>query len=131
MLSRLHRINAIQRLMVAQMDVLETLTPLDFLDFRSLLLPASGFQSVQFRLIENKFGLLERDRLQIEGHNYVATLRDDHAGLVVDSESSPSLFDHIEALAGPPPLRADRRLRLRGASTRRPPRRCTMRPGQD
>lgn len=95
-LSRLHRINAIQRLMVAQMDVLETLTPLDFLDFRSLLLPASGFQSVQFRLIENKFGLLERDRLQIEGHNYVATLRDDHAELVVDSESVASLFDNIE-----------------------------------
>ena len=79
--------------MVSQMDVLETLTPLDFLDFRSLLLPASGFQSVQFRLIENKFGLLERDRLKIEGHNYVATLRDDHAELVVESEVVPSLFD--------------------------------------
>ena len=51
---------------------------------------------MQFRLIENKFGLLERDRLQIEGHNYVATLRDDHAELVVDSESVASLFDNIE-----------------------------------
>lgn len=107
-LSRLHRINAIQRLMVAQMDVLETLTPLDFLDFRSLLLPASGFQSVQFRLIENKFGLLERDRLQIEGHNYVATLREDHAELVVDSELVASLFDNIEHwLARLPFVRTD------------------------
>jgi tryptophan 2,3-dioxygenase len=95
-LARLQRICEIQRLMVAQMGVLETLTPLDFLDFRALLLPASGFQSVQFRLIENKFGLLERDRVKVEGHNYVATLREDHAELVGLSERSPSLFDHIE-----------------------------------
>ena len=107
-LSRLHRINAIQRLMVSQMDVLETLTPLDFLDFRSLLLPASGFQSVQFRLIENKFGLQERDRLKIEGHKYVDTLRGDHAGLVTESEVAPSLFDHIEGwLARIPFVRRD------------------------
>jgi tryptophan 2,3-dioxygenase len=107
-LSRLHRINAIQRLMVSQMDVLETLTPLDFLDFRSLLLPASGFQSVQFRLIETKFGLLERDRLKIDGHNYVATLRSDHADLVLDSEVAPSLFDFVAAwLARIPFVRRD------------------------
>lgn len=95
-LSRLRRVNQIQRLMVSQMDVLETMTPLDFLDFRALLLPASGFQSVQFRLIENKFGLLERDRLHIEGHNYVATLRADHGQMVIESEQSPSVFDHVE-----------------------------------
>jgi tryptophan 2,3-dioxygenase len=96
-LARLQRINEVQRLMVVQMGVLETLTPLDFLDFRSALLPASGFQSVQFRLIENKFGLLEKDRVKVEGHDYVATLREDHAELVVDSERAPSLFDHVEA----------------------------------
>jgi len=95
-LSRLQRINSIQRLLVAQLDVLETMSPLDFLDFRSLLLPASGFQSVQFRLIENKFGLLERDRLSVEGHSYSDTLRADHAELVIESESSPSLFDYVE-----------------------------------
>ncbi len=95
-LARLRRIKAIQGLLVAQMDVLETLTPLDFLDFRSYLMPASGFQSVQFRLIENTFGLLERDRLKVEGHDYVATLREDHAELVRLSELAPSLFDHVE-----------------------------------
>jgi tryptophan 2,3-dioxygenase len=94
--ARLRRINAIQRLLVAQMDVLETLTPLDFLDFRSFLMPASGFQSVQFRLIENTFGLLERDRLKVEGHDYVTTLREDHADQVRLSELAPSLFDHVE-----------------------------------
>lgn len=95
-LARLQRINVIQRLLVLQLDVMETMTPLDFLDFRSMLLPASGFQSVQFRLIENTFGLLERDRLRIEGHSYSATLRKDHVDLVTRSEQSPSLFDHVE-----------------------------------
>src|ERR1700722_12226117 len=95
-LSRLQRINAIQQLLVGQFDILETMTPLDFLDFRSMLLPASGFQSVQFRLIENKFGLLEKDRVRIEGRSYSDTLRADHVALVVETENSPSLFDHLE-----------------------------------
>jgi tryptophan 2,3-dioxygenase len=95
-LARLERLNSIQRLLVHQLDVLETLTPLDFLDFRSLLLPASGFQSVQFRLIENKFGLRQGDRLEVEGHHYANTLRDDHAELVRQSEEAPSLFDLLE-----------------------------------
>lgn len=34
--------------------ILETMTPLDFMDFREYLCPASGFQSLQFRLMENK-----------------------------------------------------------------------------
>ncbi len=95
-LARLQRINQIQRLLVDQIDVLETLSPLDFLDFRSFLVPASGFQSVQFRLIENKFGLLSQDRLKVEGQCYVETLRADHADLVDVSEQAPSLFDHVE-----------------------------------
>ena len=94
-LSRLGRINAIQRLLVHQLDVLETLTPLDFLEFRSLLLPASGFQSVQFRLIENKFGLPQQDRITVEGHVYSSTLRADHVDLLTTSESEASLFDGI------------------------------------
>jgi tryptophan 2,3-dioxygenase len=95
-LSRLQRINSIQQLLVGQFDILETMTPLDFLDFRSMLLPASGFQSVQFRLIENKFGLLEKDRVRIEGRSYSDTLRADHVALVVETENSPSLFDNLE-----------------------------------
>jgi tryptophan 2,3-dioxygenase len=103
-LSRLQRINSIQQLLVGQFDILETMTPLDFLDFRSMLLPASGFQSVQFRLIENKFGLLEKHRVRIEGHSYADTLRADHAALVVDTENSPSLFDHLERWLGRTPF---------------------------
>src|SRR5215212_911253 len=48
----LKRIVAIDRLLVGHLDVLETLGPEEFLDFRDPLAPASGFQSRQFRAIE-------------------------------------------------------------------------------
>jgi tryptophan 2,3-dioxygenase len=48
----LARAHVIERLLVSQIDVLETMTPQDFLDFRAALAPASGFQSVQFRELE-------------------------------------------------------------------------------
>lgn len=47
--SRLERIVTIQRVLVHQVDIIETMTPLDFLEFRDLLVPASGFQSIQFK----------------------------------------------------------------------------------
>jgi tryptophan 2,3-dioxygenase len=54
---RLKRICSIMEVAVMQMGVLETMTPLDFLDFRDLLRPASGFQSIQFKIIEAMLGL--------------------------------------------------------------------------
>lgn len=48
----LRRVHAIERLLVEQVEILETMTPQDFLDFRATLAPASGFQSVQFRELE-------------------------------------------------------------------------------
>ena len=48
----LRRAHVIERLLVSQIDVLETMTPQDFLEFRAALAPASGFQSVQFRELE-------------------------------------------------------------------------------
>lgn len=45
------------QLLVDQVMILETMTPLDFMDFRKYLSPASGFQSLQFRLLENKLGI--------------------------------------------------------------------------
>lgn len=44
--------------------ILETMTPLDFMDFRGYLCPASGFQSLQFRLMENKLGLKQEHRVK-------------------------------------------------------------------
>lgn len=54
---RLHRIIQILQLLNKQVEVLDTMTPLDFLEFRNLLTPSSGFQSKQFRLIEARLGL--------------------------------------------------------------------------
>ncbi|MGI8887950.1 MAG: tryptophan 2,3-dioxygenase, partial [Nocardioidaceae bacterium] len=48
----LRRIHVIERVLIEQVDVLETMTPQDFLAFRQHLSPASGFQSVQFRELE-------------------------------------------------------------------------------
>ena len=48
----LRRAHVIERLLISQVDVLETMTPQDFLEFRAALAPASGFQSVQFRELE-------------------------------------------------------------------------------
>ena len=59
---RLKRICSILEVAVLQMGVLETMTPLDFLDFRDLLRPASGFQSIQFKMIEATLGLSYENR---------------------------------------------------------------------
>jgi tryptophan 2,3-dioxygenase len=63
----LARVHEILKLLVAQFDVLETMTPADFLDFRDYLFPASGFQSLQFRLIETRLGLAEGARVPLDG----------------------------------------------------------------
>ena len=54
---RLKRITTILKVLVQQIDILETMTPMDFLDFRDMLRPASGFQSWQFKIIEARLGL--------------------------------------------------------------------------
>jgi tryptophan 2,3-dioxygenase len=82
--ARLARVTEIQKLLVDQLRVLETMTPLDFLDFRDLLLPASGFESVQFRMIETKLGLRPEGRAA--------------AGrtLALPAETEASLFSVVE-----------------------------------
>ncbi|CAF4056414.1 unnamed protein product [Rotaria magnacalcarata] len=62
-INRLQRCVQIWRLLCDQIIILETMTPLDFMEFRSYLSPASGFQSLQFRLIENRLGLPEKSRV--------------------------------------------------------------------
>jgi tryptophan 2,3-dioxygenase len=52
----LKRILTILKVLVAQLDILETMTPLEFLSFRERLAAASGFQSDQFRQIEFVLG---------------------------------------------------------------------------
>ncbi len=55
--SSLKRVRALERLLIEEVEALETMSPQDFLAFRSELAPASGFQSVQFRDIEFISGL--------------------------------------------------------------------------
>ena len=96
-LHRLERIGEIQPLLVQQFAVLETMTPLDFLDFRDLLIPASGFQSLQFRLIENRLGLDPAKRMKIQGSHYTSRLSQEHAARVEASESEPTLLGALDA----------------------------------
>ncbi|MDQ3127555.1 MAG: tryptophan 2,3-dioxygenase family protein [Chloroflexota bacterium] len=55
----LNRALKILKTLVAQVDVLETMTPLQFLSFRDRLESASGFQSAQFREVEAVLGMRE------------------------------------------------------------------------
>jgi tryptophan 2,3-dioxygenase len=68
---RLRRIIKILDLLNQQVGILDTMTPLDFLEFRNLLTPSSGFQSVQFRLLEARLGLQMDNRHQKEYYKRV------------------------------------------------------------
>lgn len=94
--ARLRRVNEIQNLLIAQVAVLETMTPLDFLDFRDYLFPASGFQSAQFRIVENRLGLRPQDRLKLAGSDYTARFDARDTEAVLASAAEPSLFDLVE-----------------------------------
>ena len=95
-LSRLDRIVAILRLLVRQLDVLETMAPQDFLDFRDYLRSASGFQSWQFRLIEARLGLRRDDRIPVFHGQYDANLQERSRKQIAEAEKSPSLYDQID-----------------------------------
>ncbi len=87
---RLERVGRILEVAVGQMGVLETMTPLDFLDFRDLLRPASGFQSIQFKMIEATLGLAFDQR---HGQNYYLTqLKPEDVERVKKAESEESLL---------------------------------------
>jgi tryptophan 2,3-dioxygenase len=86
----LKRILTILKVQVAQIDILETMTPVSFVSFRSRLEAASGFQSPQFRALE--FVLGARDRRMIRYH----------AGTPAEAElerrlGAPSLWDAFVA----------------------------------
>ena len=94
--SHFGRIVEIQRVLIQQIDVLETMTPLDFLDFRDHLIPASGVQSLQFRLVENKLGVRREDRLQLNDAPYTSRFRKEDRARLEGSEKETSLFDLLQ-----------------------------------
>ncbi len=67
---KLKRVVKILEVLNRQVDILETMTPMDFLEFRNLLLPSSGFQSMQFRLIEAKLGLKMDQRYKADYYKH-------------------------------------------------------------
>ncbi|MGE0631355.1 MAG: tryptophan 2,3-dioxygenase family protein [Pseudobdellovibrionaceae bacterium] len=94
--NRLARIALIQTHVLGQIDILETMTPLDFLEFREFLYPASGFQSAQFRMIEQKMGLREQDRLLYNQGSAYSHLKKEHQKDMDKVKTEPSLFECIE-----------------------------------
>ncbi|MCW2854873.1 MAG: Tryptophan 2,3-dioxygenase apoenzyme / Tryptophan 2,3-dioxygenase holoenzyme [Marmoricola sp.] len=95
LLSRMH---VIERILVGQVDILETMTPQDFLEFRQRLAPASGFQSVQFRELEFLSGAKDPRYLdRFKG------LSDAEAARLDRRLAEPSLWDgfvHVLSEAG-------------------------------
>jgi tryptophan 2,3-dioxygenase len=90
---RLERVHTILQVLVHQIDILETMTPLDFLDFRDLLRPASGFQSLQFKILEARLGLRMEQRFG--KHYYTSQLRPEHKASIEELEKMPTLFELV------------------------------------
>jgi len=92
----LARINEIVALLVHQLVVLETMTPLEVLDFRDLLTPSSGFQSVQFRLIEIRLGLRFEGRLKLDDTRFDLQLSERDRRRVAEVERGDTLVDQLD-----------------------------------
>ena len=92
---RLNRVVTILRVLVHQIDIMETMTPMDFLDFRDMLRPASGFQSWQFKELEAKLGLKFQHRHGQE--HYTSQLRQEHIDIIKNSEKGKSLLELVNA----------------------------------
>ncbi|XP_017926887.1 tryptophan 2,3-dioxygenase [Manacus vitellinus] len=96
-ITRMNRISLILKLLVEQFAVLETMTPLDFFDFRYHLSPASGFQSLQFRLLENKIGVPQSLRVPYNRRHYRDNFKGQDYELLLKSEQEPTLLQLVEA----------------------------------
>ncbi len=90
---RMKRVGTILKVLVQQIDILETMTPMDFLDFRDMLRPASGFQSWQFKILEAKLGLKFDQR---HGQSYYTSqLKQADIDIIKAAESTPSVVQLI------------------------------------
>ncbi|MBX3416314.1 MAG: hypothetical protein KF851_01825 [Pirellulaceae bacterium] len=93
----LTRITKIQTILLQQIDVIETMTPLDFLDFRDLLVPASGFQSIQFKQIEIMLGIRREQRTPADRDFFHSRLSEAEQSQLLALEARPSLLDLTDA----------------------------------
>jgi tryptophan 2,3-dioxygenase len=86
-LKDLARVKHIQRQLFEQWAVLETLTPSEYADFRDLLAQASGFQSLQYRVIEFRLGNKSPEMLEVFSHSGAEQER------LREALDEPSLYD--------------------------------------
>ncbi len=94
--ARVERINEILKLLVRQIRILETMSPLDFLDFRNYLLPASGFQSFQFRKLEALLGLRTEGRITYGQKDYKEPFAERQRKELEAIEAEDSLLQLLE-----------------------------------
>ena len=94
---RLNRVVEIQRILNNQLRVIETMTPLDFMKFRDFLTPASGFQSIQFRIIELRLGLREKYRIGMAKEFFNSRLKQKDRDLLTEMEKEPTLFELVDS----------------------------------
>jgi tryptophan 2,3-dioxygenase len=87
---RLKRVITIFQVLIDKVNILETMTPLDFLDFRNMLRPASGFQSIQFKLLEAYLGLRMENRYGKA--YYVSQLRPADVDIIKNAENVKPLI---------------------------------------
>ena len=92
---RLSRVVTIVKVLVHQLDIMETMTPMDFLEFRDLLRPASGFQSWQFKIIEARLGLTFESRHGQE--YYISQLREAQVKMIREAENKETLFHLVSS----------------------------------
>ena len=85
----------IMQLLVRQLDIMETMTPLDFLDFRHVFRSASGFQSMQFRELEVRLGLKSDDRVGYDGKSFENFLPAEDREELHRIMKKPALVDQV------------------------------------
>lgn len=95
-IARLDRIRVIQEVLVQQIAIIETMTPLDFLEFRDILVPASGFQSIQFKRIEIQLGLRSSQRTPTDRDFFKTRLSPADQQALQQAEEEPGLLQLIE-----------------------------------
>lgn len=92
-LARVQRSNRIMEHLASQFTLIETMTPGDFMDFRAYLNPASGFQSIQWRILERTLGVPESKRVL---KHYTEALADEHKRALDAATAGTNLFAAVQ-----------------------------------
>ena len=95
--NRLIRVNRIFETMNSHFRIMETMTPMDFLEFRNLLAPASGFQSIQFKKLEAKLGLQRQWRQHLDKNVFFKGLKQEDQNEILETEKNGGLLQYLDS----------------------------------